>query len=57
MDPEQVVVVLEQPLRRVVYGGTSPVEAWFYPGHKLHQDHHRTGGATLFRLVFVAAPS
>ncbi len=53
MDREQVVVVLGQPLDRREYGGTPPVEAWFYPGHKLHQDHHRTGGSTLFRVVFV----
>ncbi len=52
MDPEQVVVVLGRPIERVSYGGTPPVEVWLYPGHKLHQDHHRSGSATLFRAVF-----
>jgi len=52
MDPEQVIVVLGRPIERVSYGGTPPVEVWLYPGHRLHQDHHRSGGATLFRAVF-----
>lgn len=55
MDPEQVVVVLGQPLSRRDYGGTPPVETWMYPGHKFHKDHHRSGSATLFRVVFVDA--
>ena len=53
MDREQVVVVLGQPLRRRDYGGTPPVETWSYPGYRLHQDHHRTGGSTLFRVIFI----
>lgn len=52
MDPEQVIVVLGRPIERVSYGGTPPWKMWLYPGHRLHQDHHRSGGATLFRAVF-----
>lgn len=52
MDLEQVVVVLGRPIERALHGGTPPVEVWLYPGHRLHQDHHRSGSATLFRAVF-----
>lgn len=52
MDREQVVVVLGRPIQRVSYGGIPPVEVWLYPGHRLHQDHHRSVSATLFRAVF-----
>lgn len=52
MDQAQVRVVLGRPLERRSYGGTPAVEVWLYPGHRLHQDHHRSGAATLFRLVF-----
>lgn len=52
MDQEQVRVVLGRPVECRSYGGTPAVEVWLYPGHRLHQDHHRSGAATLFRLVF-----
>lgn len=50
MDPDQVWTVLGDPVRRTGFGG---VEVWLYQGHRFHQDHLRTQGSTLFRLVFV----
>lgn len=53
MDPEQVWVVLGDPVRQTSYPGPPVVEVWIYPVHRFHQDPVHSHGASLFRLVFL----
>lgn len=53
MDQEQVTVVLGEPVHKKIFKGQPWVEAWLYPGYRLHQDQLRSHGARLFRIVFL----
>lgn len=52
MDREQVSAALGEPLRRKISASESDLEWWLYPSVKLLQDHFRSQGAFLFKIVF-----